>query len=225
MNKVSSLVADGKRAFISHPFFSYLNNESVSIEHRLRFLPNIAHFVMSFSDINKYILPFSQPQNALEEAVNTHAKEDAEHWPWFLTDLRNTGANEAKDFTEHLAFLWSDKLKNSRKLTYKLIQYLTDQPAKMRLVVIEVMEATGNATFDTLARITLNTTLSLEYCGNIHLSHETGHSIGSDDELIDTIAFSDKENKEARELIHNCFTAFEEFFDELLQNALIKENS
>lgn len=89
----------------------------------------------------------------------------------------------------------------------------------MRLVAIEVMEATGNATFDTLARITRHSSLPLEYCGNTHLSHESGHTIGSEEELIDSLTFSEHELTQARALVVTLFLAFESFFDELLKNA------
>lgn len=84
MKSISSSIADGKNRFVQHPFLLYLNDEGIPLEKRLTFLPDIAHFVMTFSDINRYILPFPQPQNFLEEAINTHAREDATHWPWYL---------------------------------------------------------------------------------------------------------------------------------------------
>jgi hypothetical protein len=218
MTGISKEIEYYKTNFLNHPLFNYLNDDALSLDERLRFLPYISHFVMSFADINKYILPFATPANALERAVNTHAREDAEHWPWFLNDLQTSGQNSAASLTEHLSFLWSDNLINSRKLTYHLIQTLHNQSAKMRLIVIEVMEATGNATFDTLASITKGTDKQLEYCGHLHLSHETGHSMGSEDEIVDTLNLTEEERNKASQMIAECFNAFHRFFDEIFEN-------
>ncbi|HIC7817446.1 TPA: hypothetical protein ACW7NQ_001018 [Enterobacter ludwigii] len=220
MHKISDEIESRKLSFLNHDFFKYLTDADLPIEKRLKFLPYISHFVMSFSDINKIILPFETPKNELENVVNNHALEDAEHWPWYLKDLENLDLNPSTELTEHLRFLWSNKLIYSRKLTYQLIQSLHNQTAEMRLIVIEVMEATGNATFDTLARITQDTDKELEYCGNLHLSHETGHSIGSKDELIDTLQLTEDTRAKAINLINECFEAFHRFFDEVLRNAM-----
>jgi hypothetical protein len=218
MTKISDAIKNHKDDFLKHELFQHLKNDSLSLNERLKFLPFISHFVMSFSDINHLILPFKFPKNELEKAVNRHALEDSEHWPWYLNDLENLSLNPSATFTDHLHFIWSDKLLNSRMLTYRLVQLLSDQPAEMRLIIIEVMEATGNAMFDTLASITQGSDKELEYCGKVHLSHETGHSIGSDDELIDTLKLSDKEREKAITLIDECFMAFHGFFDEINNN-------
>lgn len=218
MHKISDEITRHKVSFSNHHLFRYLINKDITIEKRLSFLPYISHFVLSFSDINKIVLPFKAPNNDLENAVNNHAREDAEHWEWYLNDLKSLNLNHSGELTEHLRFLWSDKLINSRKLTYQLIQSIHNQTAEMRLVVIEVMEATGNATFDTLAQITQGTDKELEYCGFLHLSHETGHSIGSKDELIDTLQLTEVQRAKATEIINECFQAFNSFFDEVLKN-------
>ncbi|SFC09863.1 hypothetical protein [Pragia fontium] len=218
MTKLSTLIEQNKQKFARHEFLTFLTDKTIPLSQRLSFLPNIAHFVMSFSDINKFILPFQNPSNDLEHAVNQHAQEDANHWPWFLNDLQSTGLNKQGSLTDNLEFLWSENIKNSRLLTYQLIRLLTDKPAKIRLVVIEIMEATGNVTFDTLSQITKDSAFPLEFCGNIHFSHETGHSIGSEEELIDTIEYSNQEMNDATNAISDGFQAFERFFDELMMN-------
>lgn len=219
MFEISVEIENYKLKFLKHPLFKYLTDDSLSLDERLKFLPYISHFVMSFADINKYILPFKSPCNDLERAVNTHAEEDAEHWPWFLNDLKTSMQNPSAELAENLRFLWSDTLKNSRMLTYHLIQTIHNQTAEMRLIIIEVIEATGNATFDTLASITKGTEKSLEYCGNLHLSHETGHSIGSEDEIVDTLTLTTDERSKASQIIDECFNAFHQFFDEVFENA------
>ena len=52
---------------------------------------------MSFADLNKYVLPFNFPQNEYEEAINVHCKEDANHWPWYLHDLKTPSSTINKN--------------------------------------------------------------------------------------------------------------------------------
>lgn len=218
MQKLSILIDEKKDAFGNHPFFYYLKDSSVPLNERLSFLPYISHFVMTFSDINKYVLPFETPMNGLELAVNTHAKEDSNHWPWFINDLTETGNDKNMLLSDLLKKLWSEKLHRSRMLSYSLIQLVVNQPAQLRLVAIEVMEATGNKTFEVLTAITADSDVKLKYCGSLHLSHESGHTIGSQDELIDTLVLTNEELEQANNIINSGFDSFTSFFDELLVN-------
>lgn len=216
--KISDAISEKRVEFLSHPFFEFLNDYTIPLNQRISFLPHLSYFVMSFSDINKHILPFENPQTELEHAVNAHASEDANHWQWLLNDLKSTGEDKIGPLSEHIKFLWGEGNKNGRLLTYKLINLTYNQPAKMKLVAIEVMEATGNATFETLAHITKNRKPALEFCGNLHLGHETGHAIGSDGDIVDTISYSPKEMEQVHAIINNGFLAFEDFFSELAEN-------
>ncbi|MFM9270175.1 hypothetical protein ACJ7V3_07915 [Halomonas elongata] len=220
--KISKCVQDKKELFMGHSFFDFLNDSSISVDKRISFLPYLSYFVMSFSDLNKYILPFENPKDDLEYAVNIHSSEDANHWQWLLNDIRSIGEDKKGLLTDHIKFLWSDDNKNGRLLTYKLMSLVYNKPAKMKLVAIEVMEATGNATFETLAHITKDRSPALEYCGDIHLSQETGHAIGSGDELVDTISYSQKEMEEVRTIVDEGFMAFESFFSELEKNIKLR---
>lgn len=218
MQNLSTLINEKKNIFGKHPFFNYLKESSVPLNKRLSFLPYISHFVMTFSDINKYVLPFKTPMNELELAVNTHAKEDSNHWPWFINDLTETGNDKKMFLSDSLKKLWSEDMHRSRMLSYSLIQLVVNQPAQLRLVAIEVMEATGNKTFEALTAITADSDVKLQYCGGLHLSHESGHTIGSQDELIDTLDLTNEELKQANNIIDFGFDSFTSFFDELLAN-------
>lgn len=216
--KVSSYIDERKSRFASHSFFGFLYDSSVSVERRISFLPRLSHFVMSFADISQYILPFESPENDLERAINVHSEEDANHWQWFINDLKRMEKSSGGLLTDHILFLWSGENKNGRLLTYKLISLIAGQPAKMRLVAVEVMEAAGNVFFEALADVTKEISPALEYCGELHLSHETGHTIGSDEELVDAVEYSPEEMKQVRAIIDDGFLAFENFFTELEEN-------
>ncbi|MEB7883006.1 hypothetical protein [Serratia fonticola] len=215
MNEVSRVIETQKEAFSQHKFFLHLRNTAIPLEKRLSFLPGMSHFIMSFGDINKYVLPFSDPKDELEKSINKHAKEDANHWPWFITDLQQLHMNESSPFTDVLQYLWSEGLAASRKLTYDLIELMAGKDAKTRLVIIEVMEATGNVMFTTLNEVTAGSSLKLEFCGSLHASHESGHAIGSDDEIINRLSFSEDECQHFTSLVTDGFKAFSRFIDQL----------
>lgn len=83
MTKISTVIEQKKQKLSRHDFFTFLNNRSIPLSQRLSFLPKIYHFVMSFSDINKFIWPFQNLSDSLEYAVNKYAPEDVNHWHFF----------------------------------------------------------------------------------------------------------------------------------------------
>ncbi|BEN31955.1 hypothetical protein PTR34_20105 [Serratia nevei] len=219
MTSLTGLIASHKQTFSEHPFLSYVRDNRIPIQRRLAFLPAMSHFVMSFSDLNKYALPFPHPTDALEQAVNTHAQEDSHHWPWFLHDLQTLSLNAPTTLVDNLRFLWSDQLQASRRLVYHLFALTANRPAKQRIVVIEMIESVGNAVFTTVNQVVNEARIPLKYCGDLHLSRETGHAIGSHAELLDTLTFSQEEEREARAAVESGFQAFSSFFSELADYA------
>ncbi len=92
---------------------------------------------------------------------------------------------------------------------------LSNQPAKFRLVIIEVMEATGNVMFSFLKELVQGSNFNLQFCGDLHLSHESGHAMGSEHSLIDTLDFTHEEHQYSEKLIKDSFQAFQQFIDQL----------
>ena len=85
---------------------------------------------------------------------------------------------------------------------------ISNQPAKFRLVLIEVMEATGNIMFSFLNQLTKSSSLNLQFCGELHLSHESGHAISCEQDLIDTLIFTEDKYVLSVDLIQEAFEAF-----------------
>lgn len=80
------------------------------------------------------------------------------------------------------------------------------------------MEATGNVTFTVLKDITDTFNPPLKFCGQLHLSHETGHTITEDGNLFEKYIFSDQDRLEAQNIINECFDAFSCFMEQLNNN-------
>ncbi|OTG79566.1 hypothetical protein B9T31_16895 [Acinetobacter sp. ANC 4558] len=218
MHNLELYINDKKKLFSEHHFFQKLYDPQIELSKKLEFLPYLAHFIMSFGDINKYVIPFRSPKDQYEKIINTHAEEDAHHWPWYIDDLKALGLDKNQSITQTLEFLWSEKLAPSRELSYKLISLLSNQSAIIRYIVIEVMEATGNVTFKVLKNITHTLNPPLKFCGQLHLSHETGHTITEDENLFEKYTFSDQDRLNAQNIINECFDAFSYFMDQLNDN-------
>lgn len=217
MNILSSIIREENSKFAQHPFFLTPIDPNKPIKESLSFLPRIAFFIMSFGDLNKFIFPFENPQDDLEIAINDHALEDSNHWPWYLEDLQTLGMNNRQSLAGTLAWLWSPQMEANRKLTYGIIEMVTGQPAKIRLAIIEAIEASGRIFFLYLNRIAQYSPVELTYCGELHLSHESGHTMGSEAELIDTIYYSEDEHKIAVKFIKRTFMLLHRFIDEANQ--------
>jgi hypothetical protein len=212
-----------KREFARAGLFEHLKNERLTPRERLAFIPAMAHFIMSFGDLNRFVLRYADPQNELERAVNTHTIEDETHWKWYLDDLTLLGLDGASSKTEVLRQLWNDDSQASRKLSYRLIELCKDTDAAERLALIEVMEETGNVTFSSLAPVAralaVDEGIRLPFCGDHHLTMETGHTIGSDHRLLAEIELDDAARARILGLVDQAFVAFSEFIEELSRHA------
>ncbi|UYZ83199.1 hypothetical protein MTZ49_11395 [Entomomonas sp. E2T0] len=232
MKKVILYIHSKKQQFSKLPLFDLLKNEEFSSKEKLSStLPIMSHFIMSFGDLNKYVLKYTEPKNELEKVVNTHAKEDQDHWKWFIDDLKTLQINNIATLPEHLMYLWDSTTSSVRELTYTLIGEIYNSSAKQRLAIIEAMEATGNVMFKVLAPLANDVKLKynkeLVFCGNTHLSHETGHTIGSEQRLFDNIAFNTNELELIKQKIDIVFEAFTQFINllfKLIHYKLLQNN-
>lgn len=219
MKQILRRIDERKTAFAGRELFRILADDRLSARARLGFVPAMAHFIMSFGDLNRDVLRFSEPRNELEHAVNRHTVEDEEHWRWYLTDLAELGYAEAQPAARVLEALWSPDTRNVRLLTYTLVALVNGTDAAARLALIEVMEATGNATFSALARLgqqyRLQEGRTLHFCGDVHLSRETGHTMGSEHTLLADIELEPAARLDLLQRVDSAFDAFDAFADEL----------
>lgn len=217
MRNILLHINEHKKIFSKHVFFDYIRNINFPIDKKLSFLPEMAYFIMSFGDINRYVIPFTNPKDEFERAVNKHAEEDSNHWRWYLSDLEDMNFNQKTTLIDSLKFLWSTQLSPSRKLVYELISLLANRPVKIRLAIIEAIEATGHVTFSILKKITndLPDGKTLKFCGDVHLNHETGHTMCTDSEIIKQLCFSLNEIETTNILVDKCFQSFHGFMDQL----------
>lgn len=223
MKTVLKKILDNKQAYFNLPLFQYMRDTSLTEEERLAFYPCMAHFILSFGDINKYLLREEPATDIYQQRVNIHTYEDDRHWPWYLEDFSKLGFDRLCTPTSWMRFLWSDETCQNRILTYRLASLISKASAVERIVIIEAIEETGNVLFSTMLdlakAIELRSGIELRYCGEFHFALESGHAVGSDRLEIAEIFLDKKTQTHCLWLVDEVFALFASWTDELLNYA------
>ncbi|MEA5593061.1 hypothetical protein [Rivularia sp. UHCC 0363] len=225
MQEILSLIAEKNQEYAKLPLFSFLEDKTIDPRQRLSFAPCIAHFIMSFGDLNKYVFREKQVNSKIQDIINEHTYEDDHHWPWFVTDLEKLGFNPQMNFTQVLRYLWSEQSKVSRQLSYQLSAYLLEAEPIIKIVAIEAIEATGNVLFSrtslVASELTEITGQNYIYFGDFHFNLESGHAMGTPggEDLLATLQLTDSQRQQAYEVVEKVFSIFTEWTHELLAYA------
>src|SRR5579862_3138440 len=129
--------------FAQHPLFGFTGDSSLDPRRRLRFAPYLAHFVMTFADLYRYVLPEHPPRDRYQELVNVHVSEDETHWKWFLADLGKLDLDPPLPLSDALRFVWADSTLRSRMLSYQVCRLGFGADSLRKLVIVLVIEAAG----------------------------------------------------------------------------------
>ncbi len=223
MKTVLNKISENKQAYTQLPLFQYMRNSSLSEEERLAFYPCMAYFILSFGDINKYMLREEPATNAYQQRVNIHSYEDDHHWPWYLEDFSKLGFDRLCTPTAWMRFLWSEETSQNRILTYRLAALIATASAVERIAIIEAIEETGNVLFAAMLplaqAIETRSGIELRYCGEFHFALESGHAAGSDRLEISEIQLDETTQARCLFLVDEVFTLFEAWTQELLAYA------
>ncbi|MEH1922886.1 hypothetical protein [Nostoc sp.] len=222
MQEVLVLIEKNKQEYAQLPLFNFMQNKSINPRQRLAWAPCAAHFIMNFGELNKYFLRTEPTNDPIQALINKHTYEDDHHWLWFLEDLKNLELDKLLNFSEALKFLWSEETKNARWLNYQLYRYTSNATPIQKIIIIEVLEATGNIMFSNAAEVGTEikaiTQKPCRYFADFHLNVETGHITGTSgiEQLLQDIEISEANRQEALELVENLFTVFTQFTNGLL---------
>lgn len=105
METIKAFIEKKKQKFSKLPIFEVLEDSSINPIQRLAFAPCMAHFVMSFKDLNQLFLRTKSPNDKIQQVINSHTHEDDRHWAWFLADLEKMGLNNFIKSNDLLRFL------------------------------------------------------------------------------------------------------------------------
>ena len=213
-----------KKEYNKLPFFDFLRDETLSARQRLEFYPCMAPFIMSFGDLNRYVMRLEPTTDPYQTMVNEHSYEDDHHWLWYLEDFIKLGfAREKISPTEYLQFFYSDGTAVNRVLSHKLAHLIYSSSSIVRLAIIEAIEETGNVLFELIKNLAVQieeeTGIELRYCGEFHFSKESGHAMTNDHAMIAKIEMDEKTHAEAIEKVNLVFAWFREWTEELLAYA------
>jgi len=213
-----------KRAYAKLPFFDYLRNEDLSARQRLAFFPCMAGFIMSFGDLNRYVLRVEPSDDPHQQMINAHSYEDDHHWPWYLEDFVKLGHDTPSTPAQVLRFLFSDECARNRLLSHELAHLIWGATPRVRLAVIEAIEETGNVLFaltsQLATRYTAATGVELRYLGEFHFALESGHAMNNDHAELAEIELTEAEQADALMRCAKVFDLFKGWTEELHQFAL-----
>lgn len=229
MKQVLRHIFDRKRAYQSLPLFKWMRDEELSPRQRLAFYPCMAQFIMSFGDLNKFVLREERPGDEFQDMVNAHTIEDDHHWPWYLEDFRKLGFDAEMRGTDWMNFLWGEETQQNRMLMARLTALISGTTGLERLVIIEAIEETGNVLFGTMLPLAMaieeQIGEQLRYCGPFHFDLESGHAVGADHRALASRLLSVDERTRCTAMVDEVFASFEAWTYELLRYALAHPTS
>jgi hypothetical protein len=224
LKSVLAAIEERKGAFARRPFFNFLSNESLEPAERLAFYPCMAHWVMSFADLNKYFLRVEPAADEHQRKVNLYTREDDDHWRLYLEDFEKLGGGEGlRDGADWLRFLWGDETRANRMLSYRLSHLIADAAGVERLVIVEAMEEAANAFFPHTVRLAeqfrAQTGVELRYLGHFHADLEAGHTGAGDHEALARVELDAEARRRALGIVAEVFDLFDDWADEVLRFA------
>src|SRR5919112_1520787 len=176
MQAVLAAITERKQAFAKLPFFAFLQDESLEPEQRLSFYPCMAHWIMSFADLNKYFLRAEPAADEYQQRVNAFSREDDDHWLLYLEDFQKLGFDKLYTGTAWLNFLWGEETRANRMLSYRIANLIMNAGSVERLAIIEAMEEAADVFFPLTVQlaeqIQERTGTELRYLGHFHSALE-----------------------------------------------------
>jgi hypothetical protein len=223
MQTVLTAITERKRAFAKQPFFAFLRDESLEPEQRLAFYPCMAHWIMSFADLNKYFLRTEAAGDELQQRVNTYSREDEGHWHLYVEDFQKLGFHQMFDGTDWLGFLWSDETRANRMLPYRIAHLIMGATSIQRLAIVEAMEEAANVffphTLQLAGQIQEQTGVELRYLGHFHSDLEAQHTGAGDHESLARIELDEATRQRTLEMVSEIFDLFDDWAEEVLRFA------
>ncbi|HTQ02435.1 MAG TPA: hypothetical protein VMI54_01220 [Polyangiaceae bacterium] len=224
MKDVLRHIFEKKRAYEQLPLFGWMRDERLEPSERLAFYPCMAHFILTFGDLNKFVLRERNAADSYQQMVNDHTLEDDHHWPWYLEDFTKLGYDTMLPATEWMRFLWGEETKENRILSTRLTSLVKGTNGLERLVIIEAIEETGNVLFGTMLplaqAIEQERGIELRYCGAFHFERESGHAVNADHSALARAQITPAESDRYKRAVDLVFSAFEAWTHELLRYAL-----
>ena len=87
--------------------------------------------------------------------------KDANHWPWYLHDLKTLELNNKQELTNTLRFIWCDDISPSRKLSYELIGLVSESNVFENMPITREMNEIALIVVEKVLMLLINLWISL----------------------------------------------------------------
>jgi hypothetical protein len=215
MRRILEQIEQERESLATKPLFAFLSDESVDGATRLSFVPSMLYYLMGFKDVLR-LLQRPGSTEKLDRFINAYCGEDADHWRWYLTDLKKLGyplttwGDQLPSFAEEV---WSERTQANRDTIFHLVGHaerITDRLAALAL--ISVFEATGVVFIGHTrkAAIALNMDDELQYFGREHYEEEFGHSVQA--KHLMEYEMSDETYAYTKDMVTELFNDYDRLF-------------
>jgi hypothetical protein len=181
------LIDRERKALEDEKLFRWLADDAVDGRVRLSFAPAMFSYLMGFKDVLG-VLRRPAAGTKLDRYVNAYCAEDADHWRWYLEDLRTLGfglGSLGADFSSFCDTAWGNGTEINRATVFRLA-YSAERArddALLALLLITTFEATGIVFIGHTRKAAQAAGLDeeLRYFGRTHYDEEFGHSVKAKD--------------------------------------------
>jgi DMATS type aromatic prenyltransferase len=148
MQQVLEHLSGQRQTFARSAFMGFLQDERLTPQERLSFLPCVAPFVLGIADLNRTLMgrePELIPENPQESA----------HWALYLSDLQVLGLSSTSDLTSMMRLLWGAEGSHTRRTLYELIDLAANASPATTQVLMLALHAAGSMSlgaFEQVAR-------------------------------------------------------------------------
>ncbi|WP_236141784.1 hypothetical protein [Nostoc sp. CMAA1605] len=226
MKEILAFIDVKKQEFAHLPLLKLMQDTSISPIKRLAWSPCATPFIMGFGELNKYAFRDLTSNDPIQILINKHTEEDDHHWLWFLSDIEKLGFDCSSKFSDTVKFLWDEETQIPRWVIHQLFFHAWQSDPLHKLVMIEVLESTGNIVFTQAAKVAqelqLITGNKYLYFGGFHLAVETGHTTGTDniETSLQSLELTPLQSQSALELADKIFSLITELVNALFQYAI-----
>ncbi|RMH94122.1 hypothetical protein EBB59_02865 [Lysobacter pythonis] len=211
-----------------HLFIRLIDETPASlVKARFRFwAPGFIHLGMTFRDVNKFIIPFDNPKDKFEAAINEHAEVDSKHWNMLLHDLGVLELDREMRLSDSIRYIWGDEYSFIREYIYSFVSRCMrcGDDVMKRAAVMESAEAGVKTFFSAVERSSdkfkKQYGQELLYFGSEHIKSETENAFTSN--IFEEISLDEEKCEECLALVREHFAAVKVFLDNKYSTTMSK---
>lgn len=217
MEKIFPHIDQRAAQYQNHAFLEHLRDSNVPADERLAYAPFAAHFVLTFSDLMRYIA--HDDANPFASLLRQHAQDDALHLKTYFEDLALLGCNPRCTLVESLEFLSRPDGQRARALSHFAMTSVYTLDPRLRLVAFETIEATGAVWLAATSAAARDHALGdkLSYFGRCHVEREEKNEV--ERSTMIGYVIEDELRDSAHQFVDDFFDYMERFNDELFECA------